>query len=91
MPSIHKYSGVDVEVKLPTAADRAKQRAQQNWRSKDLENKTVQVNVRVPMHLQENIKLFASLLRAGRSPLTAFIQAFPEDAAGVELLRGTEK
>ncbi len=66
------------------AADKAKKRAQENWRKKDREVfKIAQVNVRVPIGLKDHFKRFGELLRDGKKPSEAFAAAFPKGHAAL--------
>ncbi len=65
------------------AADKAKKRAQENWRKKDEARNIAQVNVRVPTGLKENFKRFGELLRDGKKPSEAFAAAFPKGHAAI--------
>ena len=72
------------------AADKAKKKAQENWRKKDREvHNIAQVNVRVPVDLLDAFKRFGELLREGKKPSEAFAGAFPEDHAA--LLRAAKQ
>jgi hypothetical protein len=66
------------------AADKAKKKAQENWRKKDREVRNIaQVNARVPIGLQDAFKQFGDLLRDGEKPWEVFAAAFPKDYAAI--------
>ncbi len=66
------------------AADKAKKKAQQNWRQRDREVRNIaQVNVRVPVGLVVAFKQFGELLRDSKKPSEAFAGAFPKDYAAL--------
>ena len=71
------------------AADKAKKKAQDNWRQRDKEVRNFdQVNVRVPARHKDRFKLFAKFLRDGKKSWEAFEAAFPKGHAA--LLRAAQ-
>ncbi len=65
-------------------ADKAKKRAQENWRKRDREVRNIaQVNVRVPIRHKDPFKRFGQLLRDGKKPSEAFEAAFPKGHAAL--------